>query len=328
MGALGDRRVVVAFAGDARPIQRASEQAVDAMEEVTEGAEEQGSKVDAAFEAIDNVGSSLGSVFDGLATAAAGFGIEMPSVIQNAYDMATGFSDLAAGLSGTALPALRSVADGFKTGAYQQKVMTAATKAQTAAQTAQNIVMRANPILLVVTAIAALVAAFVVAYKKSETFRNIVNGAMNSVKKVVESLFDVFDKFVDIVAGYAEIITAPYRLAFNAIADLWNNTVGKLEFKIPGWVPGIGGNGFDVPDIPRFANGGLMQGIGIVGERGPELAFAGGGGANVVANGSPLEVHINATGPTLQDIIQVEIRQAGRRTRNAVLAGSTRTAGA
>lgn len=328
MGVLGDRRIVVAFAGDARPIQRASGEAQAAVDDMSEAVEEQSSKVDSAFEAIDNVGSSLGSVFDGLSTAAAGFGIEMPSVLQNAYDMATGFSDLAAGLSGTALPAIRGVAEGFKTGAYQQKFMTAATKAQTAAQTAQNIVMRANPILLVVTAIAALAAAFVIAYKRSETFRNIVHGAMDVVKTAVEALFDVFDKFVGIVKGYAEIITAPYRLAFNAIADLWNNTVGKLEFKVPGWVPGIGGNGFDVPDIPRFANGGLMQGIGIVGERGPELAFAGGQGANVVANGSPLAVEIHATGPTLQDIVQVQIRQAGRRTRNAVLAGSTRTAGA
>src|SRR3954471_16858810 len=121
MGALGDRRVIVAFAGDARPIQRASAQASDAMEDGTEAAEEQGSKVDAAFEAIDNIGSALATTFDGLATAAAGFGIEMPSVVQNAYDMASGFADLAAGLSGTALPAIRGVAEGFKSGAYQQK---------------------------------------------------------------------------------------------------------------------------------------------------------------------------------------------------------------
>lgn len=52
------------------------------------------------------------------------------------------------------------------------------TKAWTAAQAALNFVMSANPIGIVIIAIAALVAAFVVAYKKSETFRKVVDGAL------------------------------------------------------------------------------------------------------------------------------------------------------
>jgi phage-related protein len=48
------------------------------------------------------------------------------------------------------------------------------------AQFALNAVMAANPITLVVLAIAALVAAFVVAYKTSETFRNFINGLFGS----------------------------------------------------------------------------------------------------------------------------------------------------
>jgi phage-related protein len=42
--------------------------------------------------------------------------------------------------------------------------------------------MSANPIGLVVVAVAALVAAFVLAWKKSETFRRIVIGAWNAIK--------------------------------------------------------------------------------------------------------------------------------------------------
>ena len=62
---------------------------------------------------------------------------------------------------------------------------------------------------------------------------------------------------------------------FNAIAKVWNNTVGKLSFKIPSWVPGIGGKGFDVPNIPMLANGGIVTQptLALIGEKGPEAVI-------------------------------------------------------
>lgn len=63
-------------------------------------------------------------------------------------------------------------------------VVRAATAAWVAIQTVLNVVLSANPIGLIVLAIAGLVAGLVVAYKRSETFRNIVDGAMRVVGKV------------------------------------------------------------------------------------------------------------------------------------------------
>ena len=60
--------------------------------------------------------------------------------------------------------------------------VTAATHAQTAAQWLLNAAMTANPIMLVVVALAALAVAFVIAWKKSETFRRIVLGAWDAIK--------------------------------------------------------------------------------------------------------------------------------------------------
>jgi hypothetical protein len=57
------------------------------------------------------------------------------------------------------------------------KVVTAVTKAYTAVQAVLNVVLTANPIGLVIVAIAALV----IAYKKSETFRRIVQAALRGV---------------------------------------------------------------------------------------------------------------------------------------------------
>jgi hypothetical protein len=81
---------------------------------------------------------------------------------------------------------------------------------------------------------------------------------------------------------------------FNGIASLWNNTFGKLSFKIPSFVPGIGGKGFDVPNIPMLAEGGIISQatLAVVGEAGPEAViplnrmgeFGMGGGSNVTIN--------------------------------------------
>ena len=60
---------------------------------------------------------------------------------------------------------------------------TAVQRAATIAQAAFNAVMNANPIILVITAIVALGAALYIAYQRSETFRNIVQGAWEGIQK-------------------------------------------------------------------------------------------------------------------------------------------------
>lgn len=62
----------------------------------------------------------------------------------------------------------------------------AATEGMTVAQAALNVVMSANPIGIVVTAIAALVAAFVVLWNKSEAFRGFWIGIWEGIKAAVE----------------------------------------------------------------------------------------------------------------------------------------------
>lgn len=60
-----------------------------------------------------------------------------------------------------------------------------ATGVITAAQWALNAAMSANPIGIVIAALVALGAGLVVAYNKSETFRNIVQGAWDGIKAAV-----------------------------------------------------------------------------------------------------------------------------------------------
>jgi hypothetical protein len=142
-------------------------------------------------------------------------------------------------------------------------IWSATTKAFTAVQAAFNAVMAMNPITLMVIAIAALVAGLILAYQKFEGFRNIVDSVFSFIKKGVKA-------GIDGITSYLQFVLGIYKGIFNGIASLWNNTFGKLSFKVPGWVPGIGGKGFDVPDIPMLAEGGIVTR--------PTLALIGEGG--------------------------------------------------
>lgn len=75
--------------------------------------------------------------------------------------------------------------------------------------------------------------------------------AWNGVKKV----------FSSIVSGFAGIFKAP----INAIISGINSFIGGInKIKIPDWVPGVGGKGFNISKIPKLANGGIAYGNSLV----------------------------------------------------------------
>lgn len=71
-----------------------------------------------------------------------------------------------------------------------------ATSAYTAAQWLLNAALNANPISLIVVAIAALVAALVLAYNKSETFRGIIEAAWSGIQTVIGVVVDWFQTYL------------------------------------------------------------------------------------------------------------------------------------
>lgn len=95
-----------------------------------------------------------------------------------------------------------------------------------ASQVALNAVMAMNPIALVVLAIIALAAAFIYAYKHSETFRRIVDGAFRAAQAAGSAMWNflkpIFKALVDTFLQVAGAIVHGAATAF-------------------GWVPGIGG---------------------------------------------------------------------------------------
>lgn len=100
-----------------------------------------------------------------------------------------------------------------------QKVATAATKAWQAAQWLLNAAMTANPIGIVIAVIVLLVAAIVVAYKQSETFRKIVDAAFRAVKVAAQFAWDWIKSNWPMLLA---IITGPIGLAVLAVAKNWD----------------------------------------------------------------------------------------------------------
>ena len=120
---------------------------------------------------------------------------------------------------------LATVAVAFKGVGIGAKLAAVGTKAAAAAQWLLNAALTANPIGLVIAAIALLAVAFVVAWKKSQKFREVVTATFAKVSSVVL-------KGVGLVLKY-----------FKTMANVWLTTAGAIltgAEKAFGWIPGIG----------------------------------------------------------------------------------------
>ncbi|TFJ71878.1 phage tail tape measure protein [Carnobacterium maltaromaticum] len=213
-------------------------------------------------------------------------------------------------------------------------VMGSVTKIVTGVKTFMNVfkglqlMMAANPFTLLIIAIVALIAIFVLAYTKVKWFRDGVNAFLNGIKDVGIQVFNFLAGFIgnsfggiianfenmlaavkrifggiidfitgvftgnwsqawqgvkDIFGGIMDGIAAGVKAPINAMISLINSFIGGLSnIKIPKWVPGIGGKGFNIPQIPYLATGGhMLNGQAIVGEAGPELLTNKGGKTTV-----------------------------------------------
>lgn len=167
-----------------------------------------------------------------------------------------------------------------------------------------------------------------------QIIQNIVGGVVDWIK----NKWDSFTSFITGIPGMiksafsavADFITAPFRTAFNAVARLWNNTVGGFSFSIPDWVPLIGGKNFSVPNIPMLAAGGVVDSptLAMIGEAGPEAVMPLGKLNTMLAdNGtsagsSDVQVDVYIGNERITDIVKTEIRSNDRQTVRAVNQGT------
>ena len=122
-----------------------------------------------------------------------------------------------------------------------------ATGAMTVAQTNLNVVMGMNPIMKVVLAISALIAAFVLAWQHSETFRNIVTQVFNKVANIIGKVLSfIFKVFGNLLLAYGELISsnnafgkviaAVYQFIYSAVLTVFIGIVKMIKFVIDAFI--------------------------------------------------------------------------------------------
>lgn len=119
----------------------------------------------------------------------------------------------------TAIEVVHTAATTAMTAAH--KAAEAGAKGLAVAQAGLNAILKANPIGLVVSLLAALAAGLVTAYQTSETFRNAVNSAFASVKKIAQNA-------IGTVVDWINELVAKIRGAAAALANL-KNGVGAAQ---------------------------------------------------------------------------------------------------
>jgi hypothetical protein len=154
--------------------------------------------------------------------------------------------------------------------------------------------------------------------------------------KILQFFRDLPGNIKSKLSSLSSFLLSPFKSAFNAVASLWNNSLGSIRWEVPSWVPSIGGSSLGFPQMPYLAKGGHItrSGLAMVGERGPEVLhlpkgasvnpldrLAGGNGQQV---NNQIDVTVRLGDREIRDIVGVEINERNRAVRRRALAGATR----
>jgi len=169
-----------------------------------------------------------------------------------------------------------------------------------------NAAMALNPAVLITAAIVALGVALVMAYKKFDTFRAVVQGVANGVAGYFEFIANAYIKMINLVIRGINLIKPGKDIG----------QIGQVSFGRLGGDDG--GNGGANPaglDYKAMATGGIVTSptMALIGEAGPEAVIplnkAGGLGMNITVNAGL----VSTPDQVGQDIIAA-IQKAQRRS--------------
>lgn len=310
-------KVTLTFAGDAADATKAFDQVTTSADKMESKLHETGSAFDTTAEGFDRAeqrATGFRDTVTGVQDSVLGFSrvLKGDFSADALVTAGAGVGDLASGFANLLVPAMKSAVSWLGKTKLGELAVSAATKVWTGVQAAFNLVMSLNPIGLVIIAIAALIAIIVVIATKTTWFQKAWGVAWGWIKRTAVSFWDWLKelpaKIGAVFVKVAKFITAPWRAAFNFIADAWNNTIGSLRWTVPSWVPFIGGNTIQVPQLPKFHQGGVVPGA-----PGSEmLAILQAGERVTPAGAAPAEIVIRSGGSQLEDWIVEVIANAVR----------------
>jgi hypothetical protein len=186
---------------------------------------------------VENLKASLGQALVPVVTVAVGVLQGMATWVSENETAAKVLIGTVAGLAAAIVAANAAM-----------KVYAISTKAAEFATKLFNGTLKVNPIGIVVTALAALAAAVVVAWNTSETFRNIVKSVWEWIKNLASALKGPAVAALKVLETAFEVATAPIRVMIAAIEkaiELWKKLKGAIQGT--GKVPPVLQPGFTPP---------------------------------------------------------------------------------
>ena len=122
------------------------------------------------------------------------------------------------------------------------------------------------------------------------TVSNLIQGAVRGILTIFEGLWTgvkfIFEKIGNLISKLPETLQNIFKGAVNIVIGILNffvKAINKIGFDVPDWVPVIGGKrwGFNLPEIPKLAQGGIvdtpnrgvMMGNYVAGESGKEAVL-------------------------------------------------------
>jgi hypothetical protein len=156
-----------------------------------------------------------------------------------------------------------------------------------------NAAMALNPVVLITAGIIALGVALVAAYKKFDTFGNVVRTVVNGVATYFEFLANAYIKMINLVIKGINLIKPGKDIG----------TLGEVSFgRLGGDSGGDGGANPAGLDYKAMATGGIVTSptFALIGEAGPEAVIplskmgSMGGGVTINVQGGDPEAVVNA----------------------------------
>ena len=153
-------------------------------------------------------------------------------------------------------------------------VKKAITIALTAVKAALNLVMMLNPIMLVVAAVGALIAVFVVLWNRFEGFRDFIKGLFRTI---TSGVVEFINRVISVINSFLNAVLAPINALIRGLNVIPGVNISQVSVAIPG--------------IPTFADGGFPQQGQLfwAREAGPELVGTIGGRTAVANNDQIVE---------------------------------------
>lgn len=312
-----------------------------AMNRVRSGSDTAGSAVGRLRTAAVNSDNAMGKLRGGLRTADTALGRSKGSTdkFKSSLDKLKSSADKAKnslkGVKQQADAVEKSVGKAGKNADKGGKSMGSLGKGLKGASLAQkglNLAMAASPFGLIMTLVAPLIAQFVNMDKVAALVRKGLTAAWTHIKSASQSAAKMLGPlFKGVVNGFL----TPTRMLIRGL-NVLIGALNRVKFKVPDWVPGIGGRGFafNLPPIPvpQLAKGGVVRArtggtLALVGEGGEHEAViplsklermlgSGGGTRRLAAAVEALAerpVQIDVDSQTIARAVQLGQRKLARR---------------